>query len=518
MSGLHEAVKSRRVVVERSRDPGVSSRNSGNRIEPLPQAPTIVPITARHPATFHPGGRLQVALWLLIWDAAGFCASFLLAKSVQALFTAGPSTADALKVYFPLFLLFMLAKELYPALAFHPAEELRRIVSAITFTTLLILATSLLARSSRIHSYTLPVLVGIFAVIIVPLSRMLGRTIGGKYRWWGVPALILGAGASGARISRLIERHPEIGIRPVGMLDDDYLAHSERDSESRIPYLGPLREAPALARRYGIQYAILATSGNSSDNLSGIMEMYARCFPHILVVADVSGVSTLWVTARDLRGLPSFEINQVLTRPRARVLKRAFDLAGTLLISALFLPVFIAVYVGIRMTSSGGAFYGQQRVGLDGQPFTVWKFRTMELDADEILKTALSRDSALAAEWARFHKLRRDPRVTPLGRLLRKTSLDELPQLWNVLFGDMSLVGPRPIVKAEIPRYGNRYSLYARVRPGLTGLWQVSGRNNTTYEERTRLDDYYVRNWSLWLDVYLLARTVKTVLTGDGAY
>jgi lipopolysaccharide/colanic/teichoic acid biosynthesis glycosyltransferase len=142
----------------------------------------------------------------------------------------------------------------------------------------------------------------------------------------------------------------------------------------------------------------------------------------------------------------------------------------------------------------------------------------MVTNADAVLQEYLRNNGEAAAEWQRDHKLKNDPRVIRIGKLLRRLSLDELPQLWNVLKGQMSLVGPRPIVESEIARYGRRYEFYARVRPGITGLWQVSGRNNTTYEERVSFDEYYVRNWSCWLDAYVLVCTIKAVLKADGAY
>ena len=147
-----------------------------------------------------------------------------------------------------------------------------------------------------------------------------------------------------------------------------------------------------------------------------------------------------------------------------------------------------------------------------------WKFRTMFQDAHLVLEHYLEAHPELLDEWKADHKLRYDPRVTKIGRFLRKTSLDELPQLWNVIRGDMTLVGPRPIVTAEIEKYGDYYGLYTMVKPGITGLWQVSGRNNTTYEERVQLDAYYVRNWSPWMDLYLLLRTIRIVLFAKGAY
>ena len=162
--------------------------------------------------------------------------------------------------------------------------------------------------------------------------------------------------------------------------------------------------------------------------------------------------------------------------------------------------------------------YRQRRLGKDGKSFDVFKFRTMRQDADEVLARYLEENPGLREEWEKDRKLKHDPRITRVGHFLRKSSLDELPQLLNVVRGEMSLVGPRPIVEDEIVKYGEVYADYCRVRPGITGLWQVSGRNNTTYEERVSLDRYYVTNWCIWMDLWILARTFPVVLTGYGAY
>ena len=205
-----------------------------------------------------------------------------------------------------------------------------------------------------------------------------------------------------------------------------------------------------------------------------------------------------------------------LTAPQ--VLKRAVDVLGACAFGIALLPAFAILWLLVPATSRGRRLYGHPRVGRGGEIFTAWKFRTMVEDADEVLERHLAADAALRDEWQLAQKLRRDPRVTWIGRILRRTSMDELPQLWNVVRGDMSLVGPRPIIESEIARYGPQYSLYQRMRPGLTGLWQISGRNRLRYDERVRMDEHYVRNWTLWLDLYILRRTVKVVLTGEGAY
>ena len=172
----------------------------------------------------------------------------------------------------------------------------------------------------------------------------------------------------------------------------------------------------------------------------------------------------------------------------------------------------------VKLTSPGPIFYGHKRIGRHGKPFTAWKFRSMRINSDQILREHLERNPAAREEWNLTHKLRDDPRVVRFGQFLRRTSLDELPQIWNVLKGDMSLVGPRPIVTEEISRYADAFRLYASVKPGITGLWQVSGRSDTTWEEAVRLDLYYVDNWSLVLDLHTMWRTIFVVFFRKGAY
>ena len=202
----------------------------------------------------------------------------------------------------------------------------------------------------------------------------------------------------------------------------------------------------------------------------------------------------------------------------SQIVKRALDFGLVVAASFVAVPLMLMIGATIKLTSPGPIFYSQRRVGRNGNHFFAWKLRTMVVNADETLEQYLQTHPELRKEWERDHKLKNDPRVTSIGHLLRKTSLDELPQLWNVFCGEMSLVGPRPIVDAEIKKYGEAYRCYSKVLPGITGLWQVSGRNNTTYEERVAFDDYYVRHWSLWMDTYILLKTVRVVLLREGAY
>lgn len=199
----------------------------------------------------------------------------------------------------------------------------------------------------------------------------------------------------------------------------------------------------------------------------------------------------------------------------------ASDLVNRVLALALIiflLPLLVAVALAVWTQDKGPVFFAQRRLGLGGRSFRCLKFRTMAVDAEARLASLLSRDPFARAEWERDHKLRKDPRVTPIGSFLRKSSLDELPQLFNVLRGEMNLVGPRPIVEAEICRYGRRYAHYCSVRPGITGLWQVSGRNDVSYRTRVAMDSLYATRRSLGLDLYILATTIPVVLARRGSY
>jgi undecaprenyl-phosphate galactose phosphotransferase len=184
----------------------------------------------------------------------------------------------------------------------------------------------------------------------------------------------------------------------------------------------------------------------------------------------------------------------------------------------MLLPVLGAIALLVKLTSRGPVVFAHTRIGRGGRPVRVLKFRTMRKDSQAALREYLAKNPEAKKEWEETFKLQNDPRVTRIGKFLRNTSLDELPQLWNVIRGEMSVVGPRPIVNEEIVRYGSYFKFYAAVKPGITGLWQVCGRNDTTYEQRVRIDEYYVRNWSPWLDLYVLARTAITLIRRTGAY
>jgi Undecaprenyl-phosphate galactose phosphotransferase WbaP len=417
-----------------------------------------------------------------------------------------------------LFILIFWLMELYPGIALNPVEEMRRVLYAVSTGHLVILAITYLFKSAETYSRAVFVITWVLTVVLVIVCRTTVRVILAKKHWWGVPAVILGAGETGQLVLQTLRKTPSSGIKAAAILDESLEQRPPHGQPADECFSGGLEWAPILAKNYRLSYAIVAMPELPFKQTSFLLSRYAKDFRHLLIIPDLTGMTTLGVCTRDLGGLIGLEISPKLVNRFPQFGKRVLDLGVAGLGGLVLLPFFLLICLCIRLSGPGPIFYGQRRIGRGKRPFTAWKFRSMVANADAVLADHFERCPELQAQWRQDHKLRRDPRITRLGRFLRRTSLDELPQLWNILRGEMSLVGPRPIVEGEIEKYGAVFSLYTQVRPGVTGLWQVSGRNNTTYQERIDFDEYYVRNWSVWLDVYILGRTVKAVLLADGAY
>ena len=404
---------------------------------------------------------------------------------------------------------------LYPGAGLGPAEELRRGTTATTGCYLLLASATFLAKTSSQYSRAVFLIAWGLSVVALPAVRAGLRAWLAQRPWWGASCVLFGNGAAVEHVLRVLRRHPEFGLKPVAVVPTDEGGLGV--VTPGVAVLSGLDEADRLAAR-GVGYAIAVVPNLAGDPLQALLGRIGHSFQHILVVPGFLGHAALWANARCMETVLGFEIRQNLLLPVPRLLKRSLDLTfGTALLACLS-PLALILASLVRLTSRGPAFYSQDRLGYRGRTFRMWKLRTMYEDAAALLERHLAGSPAAREEWQRTHKLRLDPRVTPLGRALRRLSLDELPQLWNVIRGDMSLVGPRPIVAAEVPAYGQTFSLYTRVHPGLTGLWQVSGRNAVPFPDRVDLDAFYVRNWSVWLDLYVLMRTVRAVASAEGAY
>jgi Undecaprenyl-phosphate galactose phosphotransferase WbaP len=406
---------------------------------------------------------------------------------------------------------------LYPGFPVNPIEEFRVALRAVGLSFLIIIGGSFLIGSPPVFSRMLFLFAWLLASGLVPLSRHFVRRWCSARPWWGIPTVILGEREVGTRILSMLQDDPRFGLRPVAILFDPLPDGSPASTVGNI-FFGDLSHSRIFARKHRNCYAILATPLTGSERVKKIFADHADDYRRVLVIPDLFGFTSQAVKAKEIHGILGLEINHNLTKTFSCLFKRLFDFVVALTAVLFLAPVLLAVALAIYINSPGPVSYCQRRIGRDGKEFRLWKFRTMVVDADAALEKHLQNDPLLHAEWMRDHKLRNDPRITSIGRLLRKTSMDELPQLWNVLCGEMSLVGPRPIRQPEVEKYGTIFDQYRRVTPGLTGMWQISGRNNTTYERRTQLDEYYVRNWSVSLDFYILLRTLKTILLTEGAY
>ncbi|MGQ9736050.1 MAG: undecaprenyl-phosphate galactose phosphotransferase WbaP [Thermaceae bacterium] len=454
---------------------------------------------------------------LVLADLVTLTTSFLLPLWLRHLLRPTPPLEGTHLSLWPLGPLFLLAYALVGlyGVGVSPPEELRRLSYATTVVFAALGTATFLSETATNLSRGVFVLAWGLALVLVPLGRALAREVFARRPWWGAPVVVLGAGKTGEAVVRVLRKTPGLGLKPVALLDDDQ-AKWEREVEG-VPVLGGLERARELAQK-GVRHALVAMPGVRREDLLKLLEEHGANFPHLILIPDLFGLPSLWVTSRDLGGVLGLEVQNKLLIPWLRWVKRAMDIGLIVLFSPFLLPIFGLLAFWVWLDSRGPVLYRQLRVGFGGKPFYALKFRSMVADADQVLERYLQQHPELRAEWEAKQKLRFDPRITKAGKVLRKTSLDELPQLWNVLKGEMSLVGPRPALPTQVDRYGQYFNLYSRVKPGLTGLWQVSGRNETTYAERVAMDVYYVLNWSPWLDLYILARTVWVVLLGKGAY
>jgi Undecaprenyl-phosphate galactose phosphotransferase WbaP len=425
--------------------------------------------------------------------------------------TAAVGVYKAAAVVVPGVLLVYAAGGLYRRRFAHPALEMQR-VGLLTLVAGGVASGTLFLATGAGPPALLLGAGGLLGAVVVPVCRALFRVLFARARWWGFPAVIVGAGTSGGAILTTLNRWPEIGIRPVALLSDAPTAE-----DMPVPIQGGYELAPYLARTFDIPYVVVALPGLDHEERACLVAQYGKFFDHVFVASDPAGAPALWTTGQSGDGLFGYGVRNVALRPGAQFVKRAVDVAGALLALLVLAPVLIGIALLIRMDAPGAVLYRQERMGQDGRIITILKFRTMYEDADQMLASILSADPALRREYDRYHKLQDDPRVTRIGKLLRCYSLDELPQIVNVLRGDMSLVGPRAYMPSELDEMSGLARAVLQCPPGITGLWQVSGRNRLSFADRVHLDVHYLQNWSPWLDLYLLVRTGPVVLSGEGA-
>ena len=409
---------------------------------------------------------------------------------------------------------------LYPGYGLDAAEELRRATYAV-LATLAITATFAVAVQVGVLLSRMALVLGFLGLLLsAPLTRQLTKGLLRRAGLWGKPVVIVSSGEQGGRVATLLAKEWGLGYKPIAVLGGGPGGQPPAPSGRRFDRTldeKSLAEAMDLAYGHGVDGIIFAMPHTRREHVARLVNQASLGFRHITVIPNLDGVTNSAVVARDFAGTFGVEIRHNLLNPSVRRAKRALDLAATLAGGVLVLPLLLVLCLLVRLESGGPVFYRAERMGRDGNLFSCLKFRTMVPDAEAVLLRMLEEDAAAREEYSMYHKLRHDPRVTRVGRLLRKTSLDELPQLWNVLRGEMSLVGPRPYLPRESEEIGATQSEILRVYPGITGPWQVSGRSGTSFAERIEIDAHYVRNWSIWLDIVLLARTVRTLVRDRSA-
>jgi exopolysaccharide biosynthesis polyprenyl glycosylphosphotransferase len=393
-------------------------------------------------------------------------------------------------------------------------DELALLFLGVTLSSLVLLGMLFLYREfwfSRLviaNAWWIAILVlGSLRVAIFNAQRIM-RSHGFRVRH----VLILGAGQMGQILGIKILRDKTLGYRPIGYLDDDPVKIGK--AYQGIQVLGGVSSIREVLSREKIEEIIIASSKFPAEKIMDIITECERFGIEFKIVPGILDLIASRVDIDELGGIPLLSVSEIRLKSYNAFLKRTMDIVASGLILILLSPVFLLFSVLVKATSPGPVFFSQERIGLDGKIFSMFKFRSMIKDAEKLFPKL----EPLSEVEGNFFKIKNDPRITPLGKFMRRFSIDELPQLINVLFGQMSLVGPRPPLPREVKRYSPWHRKRLRVRPGITGLWQVSGRSLLPFEEMVRLDIYYIENWSLWLDFKLLLQTVPVALFGSGAY
>lgn len=409
---------------------------------------------------------------------------------------------------------------LYRLRGVNQVEELRQLTVTTTMIFLTLIAFNVFMGGSK-YPAELLIASWLFAIGLVPSARFTARWFGSSIGLWGEPVVIIGSGELSRRIIHYLLKNTYYGLRPVmvvdGLMDG---IEDEGATDLVIPTIPLERWLSTFApgSKLGLSTAIVVTSELPPSIRDSITRGEHLGFANIITVSEQFNTRNVGLMPLDFGGVLGLEERHYLLSFVEEWQIRILDLLLIFLSLPILIPFILSIIIAIKLDSKGSVFYRQSRIGKEGQEFKVIKFRTMVEHADEVLVKYLEENPDLLAEWNLNHKLKHDPRITRVGKILRRISLDELPQLWNIIKGEMSLVGPRPIVADEVERYAERFKYYTQVPPGLTGLWQVSGRNDVNYDQRVGLDEYYVRNRSIWMNLYILVRTASAVIRRQGAY
>ncbi len=372
------------------------------------------------------------------------------------------------------------------------------------------------------------VLTWLTVLVVVPISRMLCKLWMMRQGKWFTPTIVIGSGQNALQSALAMESNRLMGFRVVALMDVSNNLAREKTKHIKDFLSGKICYYPVMPFtedslqkiiHLGAPYFVLALEPEEYIRHHDLIEQLAATRHNMSVIPPIKGIPLLGSEISPIfrHEVLHVRIKNNLARKGHRALKFVFDMVTASLLLVLLSPMLFVIALIIRR-DGGSAFYYHERIGMNRKPFKCIKFRSMRVDADKMIEELLANDENLKIQWDKDRKLKNDPRITGIGHFLRKTSLDELPQLINVLRGEMSLVGPRPVVEDELKEYGFQVAFYLNTRPGMTGLWQISGRNDIDYSTRVNLDVWYVRNWSLWYDIIIMLKTLGVVFRKTGAY
>ncbi|EFC2124658.1 TPA: undecaprenyl-phosphate galactose phosphotransferase WbaP [Escherichia coli] len=393
--------------------------------------------------------------------------------------------------------------------------ELKEILRTLVIFAIIEIA--VIAFTTWSFSRALWVITWIFILLLVPFSRILTKYLLNKLGYWQRDTWIIGSGNNAIEAYKAIISEKNLGLKIIGFIASEGGVRAGETINGIKVISNDIDWLRGEDKK--TQFIVAVESHQSEMRNSWLRNFMIQGFRYVSVIPTLRGMP---LDSTDMSFIFShevmiFRVQQNLAKWSSRTLKRLFDIIASIAIIILLSPVLL--YISRLVKKDGGpAIYGHERIGKDGKPFKCLKFRSMVTNSKDVLNELLQNDPEAKREWDTTFKLKNDPRITKIGAVLRRTSLDELPQLFNVLKGEMSLVGPRPIITAELERYNEEVDYYLLSKPGMTGLWQVSGRSDVDYETRVYLDAWYVKNWSMWNDIAILFKTVGVVLKKDGAY
>ena len=396
-------------------------------------------------------------------------------------------------------------------------EETRQLLKSVTVSSVFIMVLVFVSRQYIYYSRAVIVLTWLLALVVFPLFRLAAKKMLVRAGLWKKKILVLGTDDTARLVAQGIKDSPSLGYEVVG-----FLSQSPGEKEAPIEggrVLGAIPDLERVSQEQGVKDFIITLASLPQAELIRVIERCDGVAESIRIVPNIGSLFTLGIEVENVGDVLALNLNRNLEKNWNVLIKNIFEYLLIVFFLAALLPVFLLTAILIKIDSRGPVFFIQDRLGRKGRRFRMIKFRSMHLDGDRRLEAYLAAHPAAEKEWERFQKLRgHDPRITRIGRILRRLSLDEIPQLVNVLGGDMSLVGPRPYLPREEEILNSSRAYISRVKPGITGLWQVRGRNLLTFQERILLDEYYIRNWSLWLDIVILIKTPKVLAKSEGAF